>query len=84
MHFATFFAVFFGAVVGALGVGVSGWLMGGVNDTPSSEPLDEVVGEPPEEVVDELPGEVVGGLLMVVNVCVVPKASCHLFAARRR
>jgi len=50
--------------------------MGGVNDTPSSKPPGEVLDEPPEGVV--------GGLLAVVNVCVVPKASCHLFAARRR
>ena len=84
MHFATFFAAFFGAVVGALGIGGSGWVIGGVNDTPSSEPLGEVVGEPPEDVVDEPPGEVLGGLGSVVNVCVRPKASCHLFAARRR
>ena len=70
--------VFFGAVdvVGALGAGVSGWLRGGVKGTPSSEPLGEVVGGPPEEVVDEA--------LAVVNVCVSPKASSHLFLARRR
>jgi len=84
LHFASFFAVFIGTVVGALGIRGSGWLMGGVNDTPSSEPPGEVVDEPPEGVVGGLPGEVVGGLLAVVNVCVVPKASCHLFAARRR
>ena len=78
LHFATFFAVFFGAigVVIALGVGGSGWVMGGVKDTPSSEPPGEVVGGPPEGVVE--------GALAVVNVSVSPTASCHLFSARRR
>jgi hypothetical protein len=53
---------------GGVGVGVSGWLMGGVKDTPSSEPLGEVFGES----------------LAVVKDCVSPKASSHLFLARRR
>jgi hypothetical protein len=88
LHFATFFVGFLvfadpTGVVVTLGVGVSVWLMGGVKDTPSPGPLGEAVCEP-DEVVDEPPEEVVGGPLAVVKVCVSPKASCHLFMARRR
>ena len=61
LHFATFFAVFFGAGVETVGAGGSGWVMGGIKDTPSSGPPGEVVDGPPEGVVGELPGEAVGG-----------------------
>jgi hypothetical protein len=80
LHFATLF----GVAVETVGAGGSGWVMGGVKDTPSSEPPGEVVDGPGEGIVGELPGEAAGGLLAVVNVCVSPKASCQRFAARSR
>ncbi len=88
LHFASCFAVSFGAVgvvvAPGVGVGTSDWPMGGVKDMPSSEPLGELVDDPPGEVVDEPPGEPLGGALAVVKVCVSPNASCHWFSARRR